>query len=73
MGKKFLLLYAGPNYEGNREFTSSDMQKVVSCGATDYVILTTVGFNYLTKGGSQILTSNWVNSNIVTGNNITEF
>ena len=32
MGKKFLLLYAGPNYEGNREFTSSDMQKVVSCG-----------------------------------------
>lgn len=72
MGKKFLLLYAGPNYEGNREFTSSDMQKVVSCGATDYVILTTVGFNYLTKGGSQILTSNWVNSNIVTGNNITE-
>lgn len=72
MGKKFLLLYAGPNYEGDRAYQSGDMQKVVNCGATDYVILTNEAFNYLTTGGSPILTTTWVNNNIVAGNNITE-
>lgn len=64
MASKILLVYAGPSYP-NWRTSYGDCKTLANCGATDFVLTTAYGLNFVnTNTSSMIVSENWVDTNI---------
>lgn len=64
MAMKLLLVYAGPFHTTWTSYNAKAL--ATEYGATDFLLLSTEGFNYVKAGGSPIITDAWIDANITT-------
>lgn len=64
MAIKLLLVYAGPTYPTWTSYNTKAL--ATEYGATDFLLLGGYGYNYIRSGGAQIVSNEWVDTNITT-------